>query len=71
MGRIEELKLMVEEEFSPPDRESAEKIAQQLLENPALYLKKFRKHGTKDEAERSDTSVAGGQDCDLKHEQPI
>ena len=71
MGRIEELKLIVEEEFSPPDRESAEKIAQQLLKNPALYLKKFRKHGTKDEAETSDTGMAGGEDCNLNNEQPV
>ena len=71
MGRMKELLMYVEEEFSPPDRESAQKIAKQLLKNPALYLKKFAKNGTKNESETSDRSMASGESSTIEDEQPL
>ena len=68
MAKIKELLQMVEDEFSPTERESAKKIANQLLENPALYLKKFTKYGTKNETKTSDPSMAPGQHSEINNE---
>tara|TARA_R100001082_G_C4313906_1_gene138079 strand:- start:60 stop:404 length:345 start_codon:yes stop_codon:yes gene_type:complete len=62
MGKMNELLIRIENEFSPQERETAGKIAQQLIENPALYMEKFKKNkGTKTNDKRtSDTSLASG-----------
>ena len=59
MGKIKEALLYIENEFSPTERETTAKIANQLLENPGLYVKKFKKNkGTKNDERPSDTSMA-------------
>ena len=74
MGKIKEALLYIEDEFSPTERETAGKIAKQLLENPGLYVKKFKKNkGTKNENDErpSDTSVASEETSNVSGEIPL